>query len=123
LTADEPVFVWVCGAKSERAWRLEWDAAGIPVVEPPITDVWVGIDRVTQLLRDFNLVIHDSCVGLLSEITDYRRKLDKSGQPTDAIENKDSYHLLDALRYVIAYLTNPVQSQVVYAPVSIGPSW
>jgi hypothetical protein len=122
-TQTEPVFVWVCGAKSERAWRLEWEAAGIPVVEPPIVDVWVGIDRVTQLLRDFNLVVHDNCVGLLSEITDYRRKLDKAGQATETIENKDAYHLLDALRYVVAYLTQPTSEYRVLPRYRIGPDW
>jgi phage terminase large subunit len=122
LSFNESVFAWVCGAKSERAWRLEWETAGIPVIEPPITDVWVGIDRVYQLLKDFRLVIHDSCPGLLSEIGDYRRKLDKTGQATEKIEDKESYHLLDALRYVVAWLTeSPEQVEVIYSPVRIGP--
>lgn len=121
LSKDESVFAWVCGAKSERAWRLEWEAAGIPVLEPPVSDVWVGIDRVYQLLRDFRLVIHDSCVGLLSEIGDYRRKLAKDGTPTETIEAKERYHLLDCLRYAIAWLTEPRETaEVVYPLQQIG---
>jgi len=121
LTKNEAVFAWVCGAKSERAWRLEWEAAGVPVVEPPVTDVWVGIDRVYQLLKDFRLVIHDDCAGLLSEIGDYRRKLDKKGQATETIEDKTSYHLLDALRYVVAWLSEPRETaQVIYPLQQIG---
>jgi len=121
LTQNEAVFAWVCGAKSERAWRLEWEAAGVPVVEPPVTDVWVGIDRVYQLLKDFRLVIHDDCAGLLSEIGDYRRKLDKKGQATETIEDKASYHLLDALRYAVAWLSEPRETaQVVYPLQQIG---
>jgi phage terminase large subunit len=124
LSKGETVFVWVCGAKSERAWRLEFQAAGLPVVEPPITDVWIGIDRVYELLKDFSLVIHDSCHGLMSEIGDYRRKLNRTGNPTESIENKDAYHCLDALRYLVAYLVHPAeQTQVVYAPQRIGANW
>lgn len=122
MTGRESVFAWVCGAPSERAWRLEWEAAGIPVVEPPVADVWVGIDRIYQLLKDFQLVVHDNCVGFLSEVGDYRRKLDKKGQATETIEGKASYHLLDATRYAIVYLTNPRETaEVVYSPVRIGP--
>ena len=93
-TGDEPVFAWVCGGPSERAWRLEWQAAGIPVMEPPISDVWVGIDYVYQLLKEFRLVIHDSCVGLISEIGDYRRKMGRDGVATEKIKNKENYHCL-----------------------------
>lgn len=107
MTRQEPVFAWVCGGPSERAWRTEWQAAGIPVIEPPVGDVWVGIDRVYQLLAEFRLVVHDSCVGLASEIGDYRRKVGRDGIATEKIANKENYHLLDALRYVIAWLTQP----------------
>jgi len=116
-TSGEPVFAWVCGGPSERAWRLEWQAAGIPVLEPPISDVWVGIDRVYQLLRDFRLVVHDSCAGIVSEIGDYRRKVGRDGVPGETIEAKETYHLLDALRYVVAWLTEPRETtEIVQLP-------
>jgi len=114
---DETIFAWVCGGPSERAWRLEWQAAGVPVVEPPIKEVWVGIDRVYQLLSEFRLVIHDSCPGLMSEIGDYRRKVGRDGIATEKIEGKEKYHLLDSLRYVIAWLTEPgYTSEVMSLP-------
>jgi phage terminase large subunit len=113
LSQGEPVFRWVCGAKSERSWRLEYQASGIPVTEPPIVDVWLGIDRIYQLLKDWQLVVHDSCPGLLSEIGSYRRKMDRAGNVTDTIEDKSSFHLLDALRYVIAALTQPAATEEV----------
>jgi len=103
----EAVFAWVCGGPSERAWRTEWTAAGIPVVEPPISDVWVGIDRVYQLLAEFRLVIHANCQGLISEIGDYRRRMGRDGVATEKIANKEVYHVLDSLRYAIAWLTQP----------------
>ena len=117
-TGDEPVFAWVCGGPSERAWRLEWQAAGIPVVEPPISDVWVGIDYVYQLLKEFRLVIHDSCVGLISEIGDYRRKMGRDGVATEKIENKEIYHLLDSIRYVVSWLVRPRETTEV-----VGLPW
>ena len=113
LSKGETIWRWVCGAKSERSWRLEYKASGIPVTEPPIVDVWLGIDRVYQLLSDWSLVVHDSCVNLLSEIGNYRRKLDRGGNPTEAIESKEDFHLLDALRYVVAELTQPATTEEV----------
>ena len=85
--------------------------------------MWSTIDRVYQLLQDFKLVIHESCVQLLSEITAYARVL-KNGEPTEAIENKEAFHSIDALRYICAWLTEPGdEGQVVYMPVQIGPQY
>lgn len=113
----EPVFAWVCGQPAERAWRVEFQAAGIPAVEPPIADVWVGIERVYRLLSDFGLVIHDSCPDLISEIGDYRRKMNRqTGEATETIENKDDMHLSDSLRYIVAHLTEPLDEEHVWAP-------
>ncbi len=102
----ENIFAWIGGGPSENQIRLDWENAGIPLIESGVFDVWVGIDRVYQLMRDFKLVIHDSCPQLLTEIGSYRRKL-KEGEPTNEIENKTAYHLLDCLRYAVAWLTNP----------------
>jgi hypothetical protein len=119
----ESVFAWVCGAKSERDWRTEFQAAGIPVIDPPVADFWVGIDRVLDLLQTDSLVIHDTCKQLLSEIEEYHRKQNRrTGEFEDVVEDKDKYHLLDALRYAIVWLTHTEQEQgrVVYNPVRIG---
>lgn len=120
LSKGETIFAWVGGGPSERQARTDWTAAGIPLLEPPITEVWAQIDRVYNLLKTNSLVIHDSCPALLSEIGSYRRKL-KDGQPTEQIENKDAMHLLDSLRYIVAYLSQPKDEpgEVVYNPVEI----
>jgi hypothetical protein len=124
LTANEPVFVWVCGAKAERDWRTEFAAQGLPVLEPPVSDVWIGIDKVIELFRGFNLVVHDSCPALVSELGEYSRKENKrTGEFTNEILNKERFHCLDCLRYAVMYLANPVpgqQQRVVYDPVRIG---
>ena len=87
----------------------------MPLQRPGIVDVWQQIDRVYTMLKNGTLVIHDSCPGLLSEITDYHRPV-KNGVVQDGkIEDKEKYHLLDALRYAITGPEMPdEQTRVVY---------
>lgn len=119
LSKGETIFAWVGGGPSERQSRTDWTAAGVPLMEPPITDVWAQIDRVYNLLKTNSLVIHDSCPALLDEIGAYRRKM-RDGQPTEQIENKERFHMLDSLRYIIAWLSQPQeQAEIVYNPVRI----
>ena len=116
----ETVFAWVGGGPSERQARLDFESHGIPVLAPPDIGVDAGIDRVISLLEEFRLVIHDNCIGTLSDISDYRRKMGKDGTMTEAIENKEMYHFADALRYIVAWLVEPGQTrQVVYSPLRI----
>lgn len=96
------------GAKSEGQQRWDWSAAGVEVLEPPVSDVEAGIDRVTQLLKERRIQVFRTCKGLLDEFGTYRRKLDSTGQPLEEIEDKRRYHRLDSLRYVCAGLLNPV---------------
>jgi hypothetical protein len=97
---------WAGGAKSETQQRMDWNAAGVPVREPTITDVEGGIDRVIELFRTKRLFIFDSCRLVLDEIGTYSRELDDKGQPTDKIKDKETFHLLDALRYCVQLVTN-----------------
>jgi len=121
LSQGETIFAWVGGGPSERQARSDWTGAGIPLVEPPISDVWGGIDRVYNLLKDHALVIHDCCVNLLSEIGSYRRKMDRDGVVTEKIEDKEKFHMLDALRYIVAWLTEPQETtSVIYPLQQIG---
>jgi hypothetical protein len=122
LSKREVIAAWIGGGPSERQARADWYGAGIPLQAPPITEVWAGIDRVYNLLKEFRLVIHDNCVNLLSEVGSYARKLNKAtGDFTDSIVNKESFHTLDALRYVIAFLSQPMeQREVINRAVKIG---
>lgn len=104
--AAEPIYAWVGGGPSERQARTDWTFAGIPLLTPQITEVWSGIDRVQNLLHNFRLVIHDNCINLRSEISGYSRVV-RDGMVTDAIENKEAFHLLDALRYIVSWLSEP----------------
>lgn len=88
------------GAKSERQQRMDWKAAGLDVKEPPINDVEGGINRVIALLKEKRLYVFDTCKGTIDEFGTYSRELDTNGQPTEKIKDKNTYHRLDALRYV-----------------------
>jgi hypothetical protein len=93
------------GSKSEAQWRWEFARAGLPVGEPPIAEVEVGINRVYGLIASRNLLVFDTLRGLRDQILSYSRELDDAGEPTEKIEDKEMFHFLDALRYGVAGAT------------------
>jgi len=119
LSKDERVFGWVGGGPSERQARTDWEAAGIPIVEPTATNVWVGIGRVYSLFKTGNLVIFRSCDELISELLSMRRKQIGDNYTMDIL-NKDVYHSADALRYACTAIAEPTpQEKIIYDPVQI----
>lgn len=94
------------GAKSEGQWRDEFVAGGLPIHEPPVSGVEVGIDRVYELFKTNRLFIFDDLDGLIDDVESYSRELDENGEPTEVIEDKSKYHLGDALRYICTFLNN-----------------
>jgi len=121
----EQIFAWVGGGPSERQARLDFSGFGLPLVASPVSDVWAGIGRIQGLMREGRLFIHDCCVNLLSELGDYRRKQNRrTGEFTDDVENKEAYHGVDSLRYVLGFLTGSgeeTKDQVIDYAVQIGP--
>lgn len=116
----EPIFAWIGGGPSERQARVDWSAAGIPLLENEITEVWSQIDKVIQLINDDRLYITEECQNLLSEIGGYKRKI-IGGVVTEQIDHDEDYHLLSCLRYAVAWLSTPSdQGEIVYDPVRIG---
>jgi hypothetical protein len=95
---------WHGGAKGETQQRRDWRAAGVPIQEPRIGDVEAGIDRVIALFKQSRLYVFDTCAGTLDELGSYSRQLDDGGQPTEKIKDKETYHRLVALRYVVCGL-------------------
>ena len=95
---------WVGGSKSEKQFRMDWQAEGVNVEEPSISDVESGIDRVTALLKAKRLLVFSICRGVVDEFGRYSRKLDARGEITEVIENKSEFHRLDAGRYIISNL-------------------
>ena len=127
LSKGETIWRWFGGGPSERQERLDFTIAlGFELESPPAVGVWPGIDRVTQLLGDGGLVIHEECTGLRSEIGGYSRVVNAAGDVTDTIKDKDTFHLLDSLRYLVVGLLGEPQQEVQeirYLPTTIGVNY
>lgn len=104
-SSGERVIAWYGGSGSEIQQRLDWLAAGIPVLGPPFDNVESGIDRVIGLLREKRLFVFENCRGVRDEFARYMRKVDQSGQVTEAIRDKENFHRLDGLRYNVIGMT------------------
>ena len=94
----------VGGAKSEGNWRAEFRAAGLPVREPDIKMVEVGIDRVYEAHADNEIIVFNDLHEYLDQKHTYARELDANDQPTERIADKATFHLLDAERYIIGFM-------------------
>jgi hypothetical protein len=102
LSDGETIFFFCGGGPSENQDRVDYTGFGLPLLAPGVTSVWAGIDKVHTLFRENGLVVHDACAGLISELGEYRRKMDRHGNVLEnEIHNKGAFHLLDALRYAI----------------------
>lgn len=106
LLKDEGKIIAFGGAKSEGQWRDEFLAGGLPIHEPTVSGVEVGIDRVYELFKTNKLQIFDDLVELIDDIESYSRVLDENNDPTEEIEDKSKYHLGDSLRYIATFLNN-----------------
>ncbi len=95
------------GAKSEGQWRREFAAGGLPIRPPSIVDVEVGIDRVYGVHKRSGLYVFEDLDGYLDEKLTYSRELDENGEPTEKIEDKATFHFMDAERYILGYMFQP----------------
>jgi hypothetical protein len=91
---------FVGGSKSERQWRNEFGASGLPIREPRVADVEVGIQRGYSLFKQVRMFVLDNCVDFIGDIQAYSRKLDDLGNPTEDIADKSTWHRMDAYRYM-----------------------
>ena len=94
----------VGGSMSEDQWRLEFKVGGLTVHPPDLKDVEVGIQRVYELFKRNRLFVFDDLADVIDDLESYSRVVDETGQPTEQIEDKATYHRLDALRYISTYL-------------------
>lgn len=107
LLAGEPgIPTCVGGSKSEGQWRKEFAASGLPIREPRISDVEVGIQRVYGLFKQNKLFVFDTCQGVIDDLQSYSRKLDPMGEPTEDIQDKARFHYCDSLRYIATRLAD-----------------
>jgi hypothetical protein len=101
------------GSKSEGQWRQEFASAGLPIMPPPVSEVEVGILRMYGAIATRSFVVMDSLVGFIDQIRSYSRELDADGQPTEKIEDKETYHYLDCGRYLWARLESGMSGRLV----------
>lgn len=106
----------VGGSKSEGQWRREFQKAGLPVRSPLISEVEVGIDRVYGWHKGGKLFVFGDLVQYLEQKQTYSRVLDDSDQPTEEIEDKETFHLMDAERYILGWLADPATVQQAALP-------
>lgn len=109
LTGEPRTPTAVGGSKSEGQWRQEWAAAGLGIWQPIVSEVEPGIDAVYAMmapdeegLRRF--VIMEHLDGFKDEVMGYTRVLDERGEPTEVIEDKETFHRLDAARYILPFV-------------------
>jgi hypothetical protein len=117
LTAAEHAASWrkgeprlpkaIGGSKSEGQWRKEFSSAGFPIAEPPVSEVEVGIDRLYAGIKQDKLIVMEHLTILREMLRTYSRELDDRGEPTEKIEDKETFHVLDACRYIGAWLFRP----------------
>lgn len=101
------------GAKSEQEWRDRWSDAGVYIAEPSVTgpnSFDIGLTILYRLIDDGKLVIFNTEQELINEIVSYRWKMTSDNKVLDMVEDKSTYHRLDALRYVMVSI---VEDQMV----------
>lgn len=97
----------VGGASGESQERRDWRAAGVPVLEPPVSAVEVGLSRGIGLFKQSKVRVFRSCRGVRDELGTYRRKVDSQGNPVEEIVDKRKFHRLDAFRYFASMVEDP----------------
>lgn len=102
LLKDEPMVPFcVGGSGSEGQWRQEFRQGGLPVNEPDVKEVEIGVSRVYGAHKRDEIYVFDDLDGYLNEKRSYARKLDANGEPTEEIEDKSTYHFMDGERYIV----------------------
>jgi len=101
----------VGGNHQEDGWRDSYTSKGWGILEPslfmthPKNAVETGIERVYEKIKLNRLFVFSDLHDLIDEIQSYSYKLNDNYEPIDEIDNKSSYHLLDALRYILSDFT------------------
>jgi hypothetical protein len=120
LEKEQGVPTAVGGSKSEDQWRREFAAGGevggvrvtgLPIRAPEFPEVEVGIDRVYGAHKRDQIIVFDDLAGYLEQKLTYARELDKNGEPIEKIEDKETFHFMDAERYIISYVMRHTKSE------------
>lgn len=102
IVAGHTVLQRVGGSHQEEEIRQGYTAHGWPIREPKLHDVASQIDRVYALHKLNKVFVFRDLVNYLDEKLRYSWRLDEHYQPTDEIEDKASFHLMDSERYMLS---------------------
>lgn len=96
-----------CGGNKhgEDGWREAYRRHGLALDEPPENNIEVQIQGVWSLMSQGKLkFFRGGARQTIEDVQHYSRKVDQDGTVLDAIEEDQKWHLLSALRYIIAKL-------------------
>jgi len=99
------------GSHQEDEIRQGYTAHGWPIQEPKIGNVEAQIDKVYGLHKLNKIFVFDDLLNYLDEKTSYSRELDENYNPTEKIQDKERYHLMDAERYILSDFTPETVTQ------------
>lgn len=100
VSKGEPIRQIVGGSAGEEGWRDGYVMAGWHVRKPFVKDVEVGIDKTYAFMKINKLFVFSDLERTLKELTTYSRITDNDNTLTDKIQDKERYHIMDALRYI-----------------------
>lgn len=93
------------GSHQEDEIRQGYTAHGWHIQEPKLMKVEAQIDRVYALHKLNKLFVFDDLRNYLDEKSSYSRELDENYNPTERIQDKERFHLMDAERYILSDFT------------------
>lgn len=105
ITAGTNVLKRAGGSHQEEEIREAYRAHGWPIQEPKVKGVEAQIDRVYALHKLHKLFVFSDLYAYLDEKLSYSRKLDENYNPTEEIEDKERYHLMDSERGILSDFT------------------
>jgi hypothetical protein len=101
LSVGEDIRSRTGGSHQEEEVRYAYTAAGWPIREPLIKSVEAGIDRAYSFVKGHLFVFSDQH-DFLNELLTYSRELDEAYLPTEKIDQKSRWHLMDCMRYLFS---------------------
>ncbi len=103
---------------NEEGYRDAYTAAGWPIIAPTLKGVNAGIDRVYGWFKTQKIFIFDDLRETLDDLDTYSYKLDDKYQPTEEIEDKQDFHLMDSMRYALSDFRPETVYSALITPVS-----
>lgn len=107
ITKGRVVLRRMGGSHQEMGERAAYAAHGWHIMEPKKKNqrVTARIDAVKAMMEKNQIYVFNTCHRLIGELSTYLWKNDTDGIITDDIRNKNAYHLMDCLAYIMSDFT------------------